>query len=43
MSLAADSSRQEKQWQLQQENEALLAEVDQWRLALNSRAISRPC
>ena len=33
MSLAADSSRQEKQWQLQQENKALLAEVDQWRLA----------
>jgi signal transduction histidine kinase len=33
MSLAADSSRQEKQWLLQQENKALLAEVDQWRLA----------
>ncbi|MEI6483512.1 MAG: GAF domain-containing sensor histidine kinase [Betaproteobacteria bacterium] len=33
MSLAADSSRQEQLWQLQQENKALLAEVDQWRLA----------
>ena len=33
MSLAAESSRQEKQWQLQEENKALLAEVDQWRLA----------
>jgi hypothetical protein len=28
-----DISRQEKQWHLQQENKALLAEVDQWRLA----------
>lgn len=31
--LQPDISRQEQLWQLQQENKALLAEVDQWRLA----------
>ena len=33
MLTSADTSLQEKQWLLQQENKALLAEVDQWRLA----------
>ena len=33
MSQTTDISRQEQHWLLQQENKALLAEVDQWRLA----------